>query len=89
MLYDLVFAIFSVFYLPYFVMKGKWRGFSRQRLGILPDAFLARVKDKRAIWLHAVSVGEVIASLPLYDEIRKNFPSEKIIVSTVTPPATT
>jgi 3-deoxy-D-manno-octulosonic-acid transferase len=85
MLYDLVFAIFSVFYLPYFVMKGKWRGFSRQRLGILPDAFLARVKDKRAIWLHAVSVGEVIASLPLYDEIRKNFPSEKIIVSTVTP----
>ncbi len=85
MLYDIVFVIFAVLYLPYFVLKGKWRGFNRQRLGILPDAFLARVKDRKAIWLHAVSVGEVIASLPLYDEIRRNFPSEKIIVSTVTP----
>ena len=85
MLYDLFFIIFSVFYLPYFFISGKWRSFSRQRLGVFPDDILSGIKDSRAIWLHAVSVGEVMASAPLYEELRKDFPGEKIIVSTVTP----
>lgn len=85
MLYDLFFIIFSVFYLPYFFISGKWRGFSRQRLGIFSEDTLSKIKDSRAIWLHAVSVGEVMASAPLYEELRRNLPGEKIIVSTVTP----
>jgi len=85
MLYDLFFIIFSVFYLPYFFISGKWRGFSRQRLGIFSEDVLSKIKDSRAIWLHAVSVGEVMASAPLYEELRRNLPGEKIIVSTVTP----
>jgi 3-deoxy-D-manno-octulosonic-acid transferase len=85
MLYNIFFIIFSVLYLPYFIAKGKWRGFSRQRFGVFPEEFLARIKGPGTIWLHAVSVGEVIASLPLYDELRRNYPSAKIIVSTVTP----
>ncbi len=85
MLYDLFFIIFSILYLPYFLISGKWRSFDRQRLGKFPADLLVKIADSNAVWLHAVSVGEVIASVPLYEELRKNFPREKIIVSTVTP----
>lgn len=84
MLYDLFFIMFSVLYLPYFLVSGKWRGFSRQRLGVFSGDILSEIKDSRAIWLHAVSVGEVMASVPLYEELRRNLPDEKIVVSTVT-----
>ena len=84
MLYDLIFTIFSVFYLPYYYFSGKWRSFSRQRLGEFPADILAKIADSSAVWLHAVSVGEVMASVPLYEELKKNFPGEKIIISTVT-----
>ncbi len=84
-MYDLFFIIFLVIYLPYFLIKGKWRGFSRQRFGIFPEGIVRELKDSNPIWIHAVSVGEVMASLPLYEEIKANCPSQKIVVSTVTP----
>lgn len=84
LLYDISFIIFSVLYLPYFLISGKWRGFSLQRLGIYPKDIFSRLKDTKTIWIHAVSAGEVMASAPLYEEIRKNYPSEKILISTVT-----
>ncbi|NNC57867.1 MAG: 3-deoxy-D-manno-octulosonic acid transferase [Woeseiaceae bacterium] len=37
------------------------------------------------IWIHAVSVGEVQASLPLISALRKRFPDRKFLVTTVTP----
>ncbi|MFA5148207.1 MAG: 3-deoxy-D-manno-octulosonic acid transferase [Candidatus Omnitrophota bacterium] len=83
--YDAFFMAFSVLYLPYFIAKGKWRGFSRQRFGVFPEELLSRIKGPGTIWMHAVSVGEVIASLPLYDEIRRSYPSARIVISTVTP----
>ncbi|MFH0771720.1 MAG: 3-deoxy-D-manno-octulosonic acid transferase [Candidatus Omnitrophota bacterium] len=83
-LYDLFFLIFSILYLPYFLIKGKWRNFSGQRLGIFSGQTISRLKGLNPIWIHAVSVGEVMASLPLYEEIKERFPSEKVIVSTVT-----
>jgi 3-deoxy-D-manno-octulosonic-acid transferase len=84
MLYDLFFIIFSVLYLPYFLASGKWRSFSLQRLGVFTSEDLSKIKDSGAVWLHAVSVGEVIASVPLYEELRRSLPGVKIIVSTVT-----
>lgn len=84
LLYDISFLIFSVFYLPYFLISGKWRGFSLQRLGIYPKEILSGLKDTNPIWIHAVSVGEVMATVPLYEEIKKRYPSENVVVSTVT-----
>lgn len=37
------------------------------------------------IWVHAVSVGEVQAAVPLINSLIKRFPHEKLIVTTVTP----
>ncbi len=38
----------------------------------------------RPIWIHAVSVGEVIASVPLIKKIKQRHPSLEIVISTVT-----
>jgi len=40
---------------------------------------------ERCIWLHAVSVGEVQASVPLVRELMRRFPERGLLVTTVTP----
>ena len=37
------------------------------------------------IWIHAVSVGEVQASVPLVNALAKQFPDRQLLVTTVTP----
>ncbi len=61
------------------VTKGKYKKGLRQRLGFIPQ-----VKNKDIIWVHAVSVGEVIAASPIIDAIRKKFPRHNFLISTVT-----
>ncbi|MBA3071177.1 MAG: hypothetical protein FP829_03290, partial [Nitrospirae bacterium] len=36
------------------------------------------------IWVHAVSVGEVIASLPLLQRLKDRYPSVSLVLSTIT-----
>jgi len=40
--------------------------------------------DKKCIWIHAVSVGEVNATRTIIDELRNKFPEFEIVVSTTT-----
>jgi len=40
--------------------------------------------DEPVIWVHAVSLGEVVAVAPLVHALRKRYPLDRIIVSTVT-----
>lgn len=37
------------------------------------------------IWVHAVSVGEVLAAVPLIQALTDRFPEQKILITTVTP----
>ncbi|MDO8489707.1 MAG: 3-deoxy-D-manno-octulosonic acid transferase [Candidatus Omnitrophota bacterium] len=79
-IYNLVFLIFALLYLPLYLLKGKFhQGFSR-RVGILP----ANLDLDRPIWVHAVSVGEVISIKELVTQLRKIYPQKKIVISTVT-----
>jgi 3-deoxy-D-manno-octulosonic-acid transferase len=41
-------------------------------------------KDKRRIWIHAVSVGEVVATLPILRELRLLLPQHEIVLSVTT-----
>jgi len=79
-LYDLIFLIFTLIYLPIYLCKGKFhRGFLA-RLGILPkDLDLGR-----PIWMHAVSLGEAISIRGLVEELRRAYPHKKFVLSTVT-----
>tara|TARA_B100001287_G_scaffold152645_1_gene128484 strand:- start:1665 stop:2951 length:1287 start_codon:yes stop_codon:yes gene_type:complete len=38
-----------------------------------------------SIWIHAVSVGEVQASIPLVNELKHHYPQKDVIITTVTP----
>ena len=40
--------------------------------------------DKKCIWIHAVSVGEVNATTTLIKELEKKFPDYEIVISTTT-----
>jgi 3-deoxy-D-manno-octulosonic-acid transferase len=55
-----------------------WRGFS-QRFG------LGQTVRARSIWVHAVSVGEVQAGVPLIEALLKRFPDIPLVLTTVTP----
>ncbi|MGI8744969.1 MAG: tetraacyldisaccharide 4'-kinase [Bryobacteraceae bacterium] len=53
-----------------------------ERLGTLPPSFKRTAPG--AIWLHAVSVGEVISCIRLIDELRTLTPDTPVYVSTTT-----
>ncbi len=79
-IYDLIFFIFSLIYLPLYLFRGKFhQGFAR-RLGSLPQD----LNLDRPIWIHAVSVGEALAVKGLVSQLRKAYPRKKIVISTVT-----
>ncbi len=74
--------------LPLFVLYWLWRAASKpvyrdhlsQRFGFNYPEF-----SRSSIWIHAVSVGEVQASIPLVKSLLNEFPERDVIVSTVTP----
>lgn len=44
-----------------------------------------KMQKKPTIWLHAVSVGEVLASVPIVNEMIKRYPEYQVVVTTTTP----
>lgn len=79
-LYDLISLVIAVIYLPWYLFKRKLhRGFLA-RLGILP-------KDlgfSASIWIHAVSVGEVVLIRGILEGLKKSLTQERFVISTVT-----
>lgn len=75
--------LLSLPYWLYQVMRhGKYRrGFS-ERLGKVPARIAAA--GERVIWIHAVSVGEVLAAAGLVTEMRRVFSQHRIFISTTT-----
>jgi 3-deoxy-D-manno-octulosonic-acid transferase len=63
---------------------GKYRAGLAERLGRYPPG-LARLAARRPVWVHAVSVGETVAALPLLAALRAARPDVPLVVSTVTP----
>jgi 3-deoxy-D-manno-octulosonic-acid transferase len=88
LLYNGLLLLASLGGLPYFALKSlrvrKYRAGVRQRFGHVPQEVVAALKGTRPLWLHAVSVGEVIAATPLISALRQRFPQLPILVSTVT-----
>jgi 3-deoxy-D-manno-octulosonic-acid transferase len=86
LLYSALLAIGLLVSLPYWLAQmlrqGKYRKGLRERLGAVPD----RVKHPKqsAIWIHAVSVGEVLAVTAVAAELKQRLPQYRIVVSTTT-----
>jgi 3-deoxy-D-manno-octulosonic-acid transferase len=87
-LYNIFLILATVLLFPVILFKlvtvPKYRGGLTQKLGRLRKGVLRVIKGTRPIWVHAVSVGEVMAAHPLIRELRKTYPDRKLILSTVT-----
>lgn len=87
-LYNLFLTIATMALFPVILFKlitvPKYRGGMTQKLGRLRKSVLTVIKGTRPIWVHAVSVGEVMAAHPLIRELKKKYPDRKLILSTVT-----
>jgi 3-deoxy-D-manno-octulosonic-acid transferase len=55
-----------------------------QKLGVISWQPLMQTAHRRPVWIHAVSVGEVTAAMPLVKEIKQLFPEAPIVLSTST-----
>lgn len=84
--YSLLLACAALLSLPWWIIQmlrlGKYRSGLAERLGFVP----ARLKDVQpgSIWVHAVSVGEVLAVSQLVNDLQRQYPDQKIFVSTTT-----
>lgn len=86
-LYSLVLVLALVLSAPWWLLEmlrhGKYRVGWRERLGIVPDRLLNPVAAD-TIWIHAVSVGEVLAISRLVGELKTRLPGWRFVVSTTT-----
>ena len=86
LLYNL--ALYSPLPLAYLLWRSLTTGRSRhgwgERLGYLPSVVREFCRTHRLLWVHAVSVGEVIAALPLLRELRRLNPAHHLLLSTTT-----
>jgi 3-deoxy-D-manno-octulosonic-acid transferase len=84
--YSLLLAAAALLSLPWWAIQmlrlGKYRLGLAERLGFVP----ARLNDAKpgSIWVHAVSVGEVLAVSQLINDLQRQHPDRQIFISTTT-----
>jgi 3-deoxy-D-manno-octulosonic-acid transferase len=82
-LFLLALALTSPWWSLEMLRHGKYRAGLGERLGAVPE----RLKDEAApetIWIHAVSVGEVLAVARMVEELKARLPDWRVVVSTTT-----
>ncbi|MBI1810834.1 MAG: 3-deoxy-D-manno-octulosonic acid transferase [Nitrospirae bacterium] len=85
LIYSFLYSIALFFILPFQYKKRpkdlrqRWL---REKFGTFN--FSLSTFNSSLIWIHAVSVGEVIASLPLLEKLKVRYPSVSLVLSTIT-----
>jgi 3-deoxy-D-manno-octulosonic-acid transferase len=91
----LIMTFYSLFYclaffilLPYFFYQmrkhNKYCQGISQRFGFFSPLLKEQLKQQNNIWIHAVSVGELIAAGPLIYALKKQYPSYHCVITTTT-----
>lgn len=88
-IYSLLMGLAALLLTPYWVAKGLRQGkyFSnlRERLGFsFPSLGKFSMDRAGSIWIHAVSVGEVLSGVTLARQLKAAYPDRLLIVSTTT-----
>src|SRR6267378_4076045 len=87
-LYNLLWPLGLLFFLPGYLVKmfrrGNYRHKFGQRFGIYDVDLRARLSGQKSTWLHAVSVGEVMIALKLAKAIRALGADARFVLTTTT-----
>ena len=89
LVYSLLMGLAAILLTPYWLIQGirhgKYLSNLTERLGLAFPA-LEKLPAERpaAIWLHAVSVGEVLAGVSLAKRLKEEVPERALVVSTTT-----
>jgi 3-deoxy-D-manno-octulosonic-acid transferase len=85
-LYSVLVLVLAVIASPWFLYQAarykKYVGSLGQRMGYLPVSF--NMDGDESIWVHAVSVGEVLTARPLITELKRRYPHLRMFLSTTT-----
>ncbi len=88
LVYSAALAVAMLVSLPYWLfqmaLRGKYRKGSVERMGRVPARWRLPGVEGTVIWVHAVSVGEVLAVAGLAEELGRSTPGVRIFVSTTT-----
>jgi 3-deoxy-D-manno-octulosonic-acid transferase len=88
LLYSLVLASALLVGAPWWLLAmfrdDKYRAGFWERWGFVPRRLSAAPDSDTCIWVHAVSVGEVLAVTGLIEELRRQQPQRRVVVSTTT-----
>ncbi len=87
-MFRLVYSILFALCMPFVFLRLLWRGYKApeykarklERFGLFKAPAL-----NESIWVHAVSVGEVLAAEPIVREIQRRFPDRSIVITSMTP----
>ena len=88
-----MYAVYSVLIVTFFVVMSPYLAWQavryrkyvrslRQRFGYLPISF--NLDGDESIWIHAVSVGEVLTARALLPQLRERYPRLRLFLSTTT-----
>ena len=87
LLYNILFPVFFLLSAPYYfwklVRRGNWRSGFGQRFGAY-GGLREKLKGKRVLWLHAVSVGEANLAVQLVKLMQPHHRDWTVVVSTIT-----
>jgi len=88
LLYDLILFLAALVLVPYYFFRGlrggKTRQGIRERMGVYAAGRLDPLAGRPVIWIHAVSVGETRAAIPLVKALREAYPGHALLLSNVT-----
>jgi 3-deoxy-D-manno-octulosonic-acid transferase len=87
--YSFLMGTAALLLLPYWLIKGlrqkKYLSNLRERLGLSLSSLGNLPADRPgAIWIHAVSVGELLSSIALAKRLKEAYPNRPLVVSTTT-----
>lgn len=87
-MFRLVYTILFSLCMPFVYLKLLWRGYKAKEYKarkLERFGFFKAPDLNNSIWVHAVSVGEVLAAEPIIREIQRRFPERDIVITSMTP----
>lgn len=83
-LFDLIYFLYCLIYLPYLLLTRRWHQDFGQRFGFFAKNLEVKIASQENVWIHAVSVGEVMAIEGFIAAFKRARPDLNIVLTVTT-----